>query len=157
MTLRTRSRWLLLLNVALAGGMVAVVACLAWLPLAEYRAGGDAGKPRAGQAGPGKATGPAGNCAVIYETNLRKPLFDPAPVVAQPVAPPPPPKLEVILTGTAVDPGSTYGLFKLKTGEVKLVSVGELVEGAEVLAIDERSATVKHFGQTITLKVQGKE
>lgn len=149
----------MLLNAALAATAAVVGAAAVWLPLAG--GGGQAVRPPVDQAGNEDAPVVeselrAANYAVIYQTDLRKPLFDPTPVVAAPAAPPPKPRLEAVLTGTAVDPGSTFGIFRTKSGDTRLVEVGQSVDGAEVIGIEEGKATVKFHGDILVLTV-GKE
>lgn len=156
MSTRDRRRLLWAVNVALAVALVASVLALAVVPL-------DVGavEPRPGQQHENDdpmhrpKTGPLSEYAVIYQRDLRKPLFDPKPVVAVKTQPPKP-KLTVSLVGTALEPGFTYGLFRNKSGETKLVSIGEKIDGAEVTAVNEGSATVKFHGELITLKVEKK-
>jgi type II secretory pathway component PulC len=90
---------------------------------------------------------------IAYETiskrNLLQPLYDSA-------APnQPPPKPSVKLVGTVIEPGFTYAMLKTKEGQVKGVSVGETVDGAEVTEVKADSVTVKFAGEMHTLKVEG--
>lgn len=91
--------------------------------------------------------------AVLWQRDLLRPLYDPKPVEVVKKEPPPP-KLEVTLEGTAVEPGFTYGLFKVKGGDIKFVSPGQSVGGAEVLAIGNGEARLLFHGREITLKVK---
>jgi hypothetical protein len=98
----------------------------------------------------------ADDYAVIYQRNLRKPLFDPTPVSIK-SAPPPKPKLKATLTGTVLEPGFTYALFIDSKGQQKLVSIGQSVEDAEVLSIRDSEATVRFCGEEMILKAKAGE
>lgn len=156
MSFRARKRLLLVANAVLAATIVACVCLCALLPPGVEDAKPltkdetlSAGNKAMGQVGPPELY------AVIYERNIRKLLFDPKPIKPVKVEPPKP-KLTIRLIGTAVEPGFTYGLFQTKSGESKLVSVGQKIDGAEVTAVGEGTATVKFHGELITLKVEPK-
>ena len=93
--------------------------------------------------------------AVVYQRALRKPLYDPKPIVVR-KAPPPKPKLGVELVGTVVEPGFTYGLFRTKSGRTKLVTVGGEIEGAQLAGVRDGSATLRFNDELITLEVKPK-
>jgi hypothetical protein len=97
---------------------------------------------------------PLGAYAVIYQRDLRKPLFDSE---AAKVDTPSPPPLTVTLKGTVVEDGFSYAILRGKGGDEKLLRVGDSLEGAEVIAIAEGEATVRFHDQNITLKAQLKE
>jgi len=152
--LRTRRRMLTVLNVALAVVIVAAVAYAAVLPpspdpprRAQRVASRPASQPSAA------ALKPLGDYAVIYARDLRRPLFDPE--VAAPAVPKRP-ELSFKLVGVVVEPGFTYGIFRTRSGRDKLASVGQEVEGAEVLAVEQGAAKVRFHDETITLTVAGK-
>lgn len=92
-------------------------------------------------------------CEAIWDRDLTKPLFDPKPIVVN-TPPPPKPKLTVRLTGTALEPGSTYGFFQTPSGDTKLVEIGQVVEGAKLLSLTADSAVVEYYGDQITLMVE---
>ena len=157
-SLRTWKRALTALAVALAAATAAAVWALVCLSLAVE------------EPAPQEAAGPAtdetptvqaprrhlSDYALVYERNLLAPLYDAAPaaVVAREA---PPPRLEVRLEGTAVEPGFTYALVRTKDGKTRFVSVGQTVAGAEVVAIGNGQATFSLGGRRVVLKVEKKE
>lgn len=152
MTLRQRKHVLWTLNAALAAALAVCVAALAFSPLDAGPAdAGNRGRPTTGPKDEQHKTGPMSAYAGIYRRDLRKPLYDvkPAPVV-KPAKPKP--RMTVTLVGTALEPGFTYGMFRTKSGATKFVSVGETIEGVEVLEISEGSAKVRFAGEVLTLK-----
>jgi len=113
---------------------------------------GAAPPPSAGASGARTlARPPLSAYAVLWERDLQRPLYDPAPVVA---APAPPPKPPVRLVGTVIEPRLSYALFKDKAGQVKMVGAGRSLEGLEVLAVTADSATVRFGGAEHILKVE---
>ena len=93
--------------------------------------------------------------AMIYQRDVRRPLYDPPPVrVAKPT--PRQPKLTIQLTGTVIEPGSAMGLFRTSDSRHKFAGVGDIVEGAEVLSVVEGRASVKFEGRMFTLDVPKK-
>jgi len=90
------------------------------------------------------------------QRDLRRPLFDPPPVPTQISRVPDKPRLALKLVGTAVEPGSTYGLFIDRSGKTKFAKVGEILDGAEITTINDGTATVLYHGETITLEVPEK-
>jgi len=156
-SLRTWKRALTALAVALAAATAAAAWALVCLPLAV-----DDPAPQAADrtADDETAAQPArhhlSDYAVVYERNLLAPLYDAAPaaVVAREA---PPPRLEVRLEGTAVEPGFTYALVRTKDGKTRFVSVGQTVAGAEVVAIGNGQATFSLGGRQVVLKVEKKE
>ena len=153
MTYRGRRRLLWTVNVAL-GALSA--ACVAFALAAPLEVGvpeaPEAKAASSAEAAKDAAPEPLLSYAVIYQRDLRKPLFPPT-VVETPRPAPAKPALGVQLLGTAVDPGHTYGFFRDRTGETKIISVGETVDGAEVTAITDGAATVKYHGEVLTLRV----
>ena len=153
---RKRRRMLLLANTVLLAAIVASVGAALYLPLA-----GATEMPWAGEAGqvseslPGPTLGPLAAYGVIHQRDLNRPLFDPPPAPVVKVEPPPP-QLTIRLIGTAVEPGFTYALFRTSSGEERLVRVGEVLEGAEVTAVGDRTATVKFHGRLLKLEVEAK-
>jgi hypothetical protein len=154
MNLRTQKRLLVALNAVLAAGVLASAGPLL-LPLEVEAPVARKDVTRQAATGPAAKTTPLSDFAVIHARDLKKPLFD---VVATAAPPPdvPKPQLTVTLVGTAVEPGFTYGLFRLKSGEVKIVERGQTIEGAEVTEVSEDSATVRFHGELITLKAERK-
>ena len=86
--------------------------------------------------------------AGIHQRDLRRPLVDPEP---PPKPVPPKPKLTIALQGTAVEPGHNYAFFQTNTGETKIASEGQTLEGAEIVSIGVGEVVVKFDGETITL------
>ena len=151
MTIRDQKRLLWAINAALAAALVTSALLLTLLPLGvnmQAPSDGTTGRLISSTVG---QTLPLREFAVIYERDLRKPLFDAPP--ARPIEAPPP-KLAARLIGTAVEPGFTYGLFKGKDGQTHLVEVGQKIDGAEVLQIAEGTATVLFEGERLQLKVE---
>ena len=93
----------------------------------------------------------------IYKKDIRRPLYDPPPVVVPPPVAPPPPPLTLQLMGTVLEPGFEYAIIRTGAGQEKLMTLGETLDGAELLRVDEITATVRFAGQERTLKVQKKE
>lgn len=89
--------------------------------------------------------------AVIYERDLQRPLFDPKPAAPKKK---PPPKPTVILVGTVIAPGAARAVLKTKAGRIKMATVGQTVDGAEVLEVTADSATIRFAGHTHTLAIQ---
>ena len=134
-------------------GIVATIAWAARTPQAGPGQSAQASGDQGATSQPDAVSPRLADYAAIYQRDLRRPLFDPR-LVEVVVKPPPAPKPTFTLTGTVTEPGFTYALFRTRAGETKLVSVGESVEGAEVLAIGENAATVSFAGQTLELTVQ---
>ena len=88
---------------------------------------------------------------VIARANLRRPLFDAPPPV---ITPPPPAAIPLRLTGTIVEPGFTYATFRTNGGETRMAKPGDVVDGVEVIAVTESSATVRFAGRQSTLAVE---
>lgn len=61
--------------------------------------------------------------------------------------------LNLKLLGTVVEAGHTYAWFRCADGKNKLVGAGKKVDSAEVVNVKERTATVKHNGRLVTLKI----
>jgi hypothetical protein len=103
--------------------------------------------PAAPAPAPVKVKRPLESYAVIYRMDFQRPLVDSAagPAAVKPT---------VTLVGTVIQPGFTYAMLKNKAGETKWVSVGQTLDGAEVVEIAEDSATVKFAGTVIVLKIQ---
>jgi len=156
----TLGKWKRLLLAADAALAVAVVVSVAALGLWPLAVGAEPARPSNDRtvllAADRNLPGPIGDYAVIYRRDLRKPLYDlkPTPRVKNP---PNRPKLTVRLMGTVSEPGFAYGLFRTKSGRDELVAVGQTVDGAQVVAIANGSATLKFHGELITLTSQKKK
>lgn len=92
----------------------------------------------------------------LCQGKLRLPLYDPPPTMAA-VATRPLGGSTLRLIGTVIERGFPYAMFRLPTGDVKAVGVGEAVEGMVVLAIDKASATVRSGGKVSTIPVEKEE
>lgn len=155
-SLLARKRILVTVNAALAAGILACIVLTVLLPAKVEKVESPKDRDISVNRQESRQVGPLKAYAVIYRRDLRKPLFDPKPVIPLTIEPPRP-KLAVRLVGTAVEPGFTYGLFRTKSGRTELVSVGQKIEGAEVVSVGDGTATVKFAGELITLKVEPKE
>jgi hypothetical protein len=157
---RSWRRLLWTTSIVLAAGIVCVVCAAVFMPLdlaaTREPALEDGGRAKAKADPSVKKMVPLERYAVVYERDLRKPLFDPA-VVRPPDSSKPKRKLTVTLVGTAVDPGLTYGIFRDSHGKTVLARIGQKIEDAEVVSVEEGSATVKFDGETITLSLPGRE
>jgi hypothetical protein len=154
MTHKGRKRVLLLLNTALASALAAAIALAVLPPRLEGRAAGEGGATEPQAARPPAAAPPLEQYLSVCGRDLRKPLFDEPGPPLPPAEPKPKPRLR--LTGTAVEPGFTYAVFSTGSGQTKLVRIGQSVDGAEVVAIEVDSATVRFDGQLIRLTAEKK-
>jgi hypothetical protein len=143
---------LFLVNAALGAALVAIAAA-AFFPPGDIR--GEAGRQRrraAQVSGGEERLGPLESYAGVWQRPLRKPLFDPPPPKAEVKPPPPaPPPPTFHLIATAIEPGAGFAIFRTAGGELRTVSVGESIEGAELIGITENSATVRIGGRPQTL------
>jgi len=156
LTPRSRGRLVLACNGLLIVGIVLAAAYAVWPIDPRGPAGGLAATRPAAATPAGPAAGPLSAYAVVHARDLRKPLYDPEPikVVATKPAEPDPP---VQLIGTVIDTSASFGLFRAKGGQDRFAGVGETVEGAEVLAVAEGSATLRFRGRDMTPKVPKEE
>jgi len=148
-----------LLNTAagllIAGGVACVVIVLAAPPVVTVPATPET--RRAVRADTAAALLPLDQYDVICAKDVRRPLYDPPPVVVpEPVAPPPPP-LTLRLLGTVLEPGFEFAIVRAGAGQEVLMAVGDILDGAELLRLDETTATVRFAEQERTLQVQTKE
>jgi hypothetical protein len=157
MTFHARRRLLWTLNWASVCGIALCLGLAFLLPMAvdaTPASGKAVAKKDAPPVQQTEKVGPLSRYAVVYARDLRKPLFD-APVKEE--AKKPKRKLTVTLVGTAVDPGSTYAFFSDAGGKVTMVGVGQKIDGAEVTAVTEGSATLNLDGDPVTLTVAKKD
>jgi hypothetical protein len=108
--------------------------------------------PLAAQVG-GTASAPAN-----WGRPLRRPLFDPPPVVAIVVKPPPQP-LRVKLLATVVEPENSTAMLKHANGQVVFCKVGDSLgadeAGTEILKIETGSISVRRGQEQLRLTVEG--
>jgi hypothetical protein len=88
--------------------------------------------------------------AVIWQRDLRRPLFDPAPA---PTERPAEPSLAIRLLGTAVEADRRYGLFRLSNNHTTVRPVGSDVDGFEVVSIERGRARLRAGGRDYELLV----
>lgn len=98
---------------------------------------------------PGRGRTSIPDVASVFGRDLRKPLLD-----ATAAAQTPAPTITFVLAGTIMEDNSANGIFRMKNGETRIVSVGERIEGAEIVEITADSATVRAGAQTLVLKVK---
>ncbi len=155
MTFRNRKRLLWMLIVALGASIIGCVCFVVFMPLGIQVAEPETNNTGSTETGSESVVEPLSAYAVVYKRDLRKPLFDPKPVsVRKPSVRKP--RLGLKLLGTAVDPAYTYGFFRDRSGQTKLVQVGQTLDGAEVIAITDGSATVRYHDEIIVLEVAKK-
>lgn len=155
-TFRQHRRMLIAVNVILGFGILCCFAGFFIPPHIQESAGGGF-SPNVVHVEETQSTiRPLKDYDAIFVRNLRKPLYDPKPVNVV-KAPPPKPQLTVDLLGTVLEDGFTYAILKNRSGKTSFVSIGEALDGAEVTKIEKDSATVTFHGETILLKVKGKE
>jgi hypothetical protein len=89
---------------------------------------------------------------------LRRPLFDPPPVVAVVVKPPPQP-LRVKLLATMVEPENSTAMLKHANGKVVFCKVGDTLgadeAGTEILKIETGSISLRRGQEHLRLTVEG--
>jgi hypothetical protein len=152
MTRRQRQQILLAANAALLLGIGLSILWMLQAP--QVTPGGPGGRNNPSGHSPGSGfgsdVGPLSRYTLIYARDFTRPVID----VVVKTPPKPKPKPTFKLVGTAMDPGFTYGLFRTQNGETKIVSIGESIEGAEVLEIFKDKAELKFHGEVLTLEVQ---
>ena len=154
MTTNRRKKLLYVLNAVLALAVAAVLA-YPFMPLAEPEP--PPPPPRVGD-GPGggllQGAPPLSAYDVIFERNLRQPLSDRAVAQKDPIGQPPPPPLKLVLIGTVIEPQNSFAIFSVPGGASKTVAVGEKVEGAELVTVTAKTATLRHQGKPVTLSIR---
>jgi hypothetical protein len=122
---------------------------------------GNANKPRAPTSGAARLIAQVGGTATAPATwarPLRRPLFDPPPVVAVVVKPPPRP-LRVKLLATVVEPENSTAMLKQASGQVVFCKVGDSLgadeAGTEILKIETGSISVRRGQEQLRLTVEG--
>ena len=147
---RQRRRVLILANVLLAAGTVAVLAAVALLPLEASQASTPPPARTPTQPSqPAPKRQPLSSHAAIWGVDLNRPLFDPPPPASAPVQPP---TLNIQLAGTALEEGSACAFFRTPEGAVKMVAVGQTIAGAELIEVTQEAATLRVGGRLVTLK-----
>jgi len=156
MTQRSRKLLIVSINAVLGAAIMGTVALALW-PV-EIAASPQAQSWRTPTTSktPGRAYRPSDAYAAIYQSDLRKPLFDPPATEATPIAKPAQP-MPLRLIGTVMEKGFTYAVFKTLTGDTKTLGIGESLEGVEVVSVDATSATVRYAGQSSTMPVEKEE
>jgi len=154
MTLRTQRRllWTAAALLALASAGAGLGLALSPLERLEKSGGARAASAEAPAETADEAS-PLSAYAVIYERDLQRPLFDPKPVAPKKK---PPPKPTVTLVGTVIAPNGARAVLKTNAGRIKMATVGQTVDGAEVLEVTADSATIRFAGHTHTLAIQKK-
>jgi hypothetical protein len=136
-----------------AGGLLVAAAAL-W-PLADK---GEISTADATAVGRRESVGdgaPLASFAPAWSRDLRRPLTDdPASTTtAESNAS----TLPVRLVGTIIDPVRPRGIFVTVLGQMELRAAGEKAGGAEVLRIEERSATLSIAGRPVMIKLEKAE
>src|ERR1700733_14765789 len=93
-----------------------------------------------------------------WARQLRRPLFDPPPVVGRVVKPPPQP-LRVKLLATVVEPENSTAMLKHANGKVVFCKVGDSLgadeAGTEILKIETGAISVRRGQEQLRLTVEG--
>jgi hypothetical protein len=151
---RNKSSLWLLTGALVVGGGALIVAALLW-PLERF--GNDSqqsiGPIAARDAGPP----PLASFEPAWAVNLRRPLNDNEVItgaVSGATQPSADAGVGVRLVGTIVDAQRPRGIFVTPLGQMELRGVGEKTAGAQILRIDERSATLSVAGREVTLRVE---
>ncbi len=154
-TTRLRKRILLAANAVLIAATAAACSlALAPIEAPEVRAAPDRRMPAALHADQKQLLAPEAY-AVIYQTDLRRPLFDPPPAIVA-ATQKAPVQMPIHLVGTILDneKGFSYAIFRRANGDVKMIGVGEWLDGVEVISVSESSATVRAAGEVKTMIVE---
>lgn len=94
----------------------------------------------------------------VASLDLRQPLFEPSPPTTPQRDPRPTgAKLSLDLLGTVDEPGHSYAILALGSGEIELRGEGEVVDTpggtVTVLEVEPRRVVVRHGGQRIELEM----
>jgi hypothetical protein len=96
---------------------------------------------------------PLASFAPAWKLRLRRPLVDPPPPVRLASAKSPKrAKPAIRLIGTVVDGKQSKGLFMTGLTTIEFKAVGQTIAGAQVLAIDDNTATLSTGGDPFILK-----
>ena len=147
MTLRTKRRMLWTCSGALAAIGLASVAALVAVPVEDLSAEAAVTTPVEAPPPPAKKM-PLAAYEAASRRNLLQPLFDTGPAGQAAVKP------TVKLVGTIIEKDQSFAMLKAKDSQVHWASVGESVDGAEVVEIKADSVTVKFADQLHVLKVE---
>jgi len=149
-----RRHLVLIMDLALALGIAATFTVgLTW-PLAATGGAEDRTAATVSAATqPARTSRPLGYYAVIWQKDLRRPLYDPPPVAVIRKKPAKS-KLRIKLVGTVIEPGFSYAIVKTDSGQTRLVAVGQSAEGAEVVSVRDGTATIRFAGEVRQLTVE---
>ena len=91
----------------------------------------------------------------VLDLDLRRPLFDAPPAALIVKTSTQPAAVGIQLTGTFVEPGHSYAVFALPSGNVEVKRVGEKTSdvGAEVMKIESGSVTLQLNGRPQVLRI----
>jgi len=155
MNVRRAKTLLWLTNVALGTVAASILTCAILWPVGTASEGEhEPPQQSIDVEGTDDPTHPLSYYSVIWQRDLRGPLWDPPP---RPVAQRPKPTLAVTLTGTIVEPGFTYATFTLNDGSTVLRRVGQEVAGAEIKTIVDGEVRVLFAGEYLTLELKRKK
>ena len=152
MTFRGRRRLLWTLNLGLAAGIVCCLLGAVLLPPGIEMSQPTTKHVDATDLNASSAVKPLSVYVALSSRDLRKPLFDDGTGLRAADKP----KLALKLLGTVLDPGRNCGIFLNKSGQTKFIKVGETLDGAEITALNDQTATVLFHGETIILEVSKK-
>lgn len=153
-TWRKTRRWALAGNLLLVAGLVAALVLLFGRPPGEKPSTEGPG-PNVQTSGhrPEGAARPLSDYAVIWSRPLRRPLYDPKPE-PKPEVVVKPPELHVTLVGTVLEEGFSYGLFRTRSGETKMVSPGGSIDGAFLVELEPDHAVLTKEEHRLTLPLK---
>ena len=153
-SLRSRRRLLVCLNIVLATGLVGCVICAFVFPPELEPVSTNILQPQVLLLEPDedKKTKPLSHYAAIYKLDLRKSLFERTKRAV--------PKLstslknsKLVLLGTIVESGYEYGLFRTK-GKNRVIPVGNDIDGVKLMTVEDGLVTLKLRGEVVPLKMK---
>lgn len=143
--------------VALVGAAVLAAVWAVWAPRdARADAGtADVARPMARSSAATRAL-PLSSFEAVWDLKLQEPLFASAPrnlpAASNPAAAAAP--LALKLLGTIVEPGRSLAMLSTASGKPELRGVGEEIDGAQILQIEQDRVTARHNGRPVTLELQ---
>lgn len=153
-TTNKRKKLMYVVNAALALAVAAAIA-YPFMPLAEPAPPEKPPRVGDGPAGPlQQGAPPLAAYDVIYQRNLRQPLTDRPIVQEEPITKVENTSLKLVLIGTVVEPHNSFAIFSLPGGTIKTIAVGEKIDGAELVSVTTKTATVRHLGKPVTLSIR---